>query len=114
MPKKQIGEFNPNDKRWIFENKGEAVDILKGRIYVRTFSAKNHGEYFEKIANEFVANRRDGEEYRIVDSSTIPEVKVLFRERTETGTYVDRVKTFNDKRAALLFNNEVHGTVVVE
>lgn len=100
------------DKSLVFTKKGEAVDVLKGDTYIRTFSEKKHGKDFEEIAEQFVRGRKDGE-YQIVDSSTVPAVKVLYRERNEDGVYVDRTRVFKDKREAHFFNTEVHGTIVV-
>ena len=100
------------DNSLIFKEEGEAVDIIRRGVYIRTFSEKQHGAKFEEMAAEYCANRKDGP-YDVVDSSKIPAVKVVYREKTESGAYIDKEKLFEDKYAAHFFNNEVHGTILV-
>ena len=100
------------DQSLIFTKPGEATDVIQGKRYIRTFNYKQHGAKFDELAHKYVEGRTDGP-YDLVDSSKIPAVKVLYREKQEGGAYVDKEKVFTDKYAAHFFNNEVHGTIVV-
>lgn len=95
-----------------------SVDIVKGGIeYIRTYSAEVHGEDFQELAEEYIAGHKDT---AIADSDKIEIVIVNYRHTDKkTGVSTDTQKSFsgrdgeNFKELALIFKNEVNGTVTI-
>lgn len=96
----------------------ESVDILRGNNYIRSFSLEVHGEDFAKLAAEFVSGY-PARHYEIVDSSAIPSVVVLYREKEDgekplkdqrlDSPIINKSKKFTDKNEAISFNILIQG-----
>lgn len=102
----------------------DAIDILNGERYVRTFSQAIHGDNFKEIADTFLKNKPQMGVYTAVPSHTVTEVEVRFRERSDADlpidkkdqnvVMVDRAVPFTDKAAAVAFGNrKSYSSVVV-
>lgn len=71
---------------------GDAVDVISGNEYVRTYSKKEHGKEFAKLATEFAEKLNEKYSERdldrkaeVVDSGTIEQVFVVYRREVGKG-----------------------------
>lgn len=114
----------------------DSVDVIKveqsgGRQYIRTYSLERHGEDFQKLAAQYAAKySKDpggatdpARNHVVVPSTEVSEVFVQYREKEDfekplkdqnpDAPFVDKERAFTDKEAALDFNLQKKGTIVV-
>ena len=100
-----------------------SVDILRGKLYVRTFSKEIHGADFEDIAKQFIGKPMYAKRaYSVVPSAQVIGIQVRYREKKDfdlpldeqkpDSPVVDKVQKFTDKQAALSFNVAKNGSTV--
>lgn len=100
------------------KNEETSVDILREDNYIRTYSLDVHGEDFMKLAEAFVSGYPQ-REYKIVPSSEIEAVVLLYREKEDAeapfkeqkamSPIVEKSRKFSNKEEALKFNILVQG-----
>jgi len=83
-----------------------AMAVLKGREYIRTYSADQKDEL-----KQFLDKK--GPEYTAVPDSSIDEVEVTYEVKATDGTISRPSKRFTDKAEAIVFRNEHRSNVMV-
>ena len=108
------------------EKKKKQVDSLdvvtKLGKYVRTYSRAVHGDNFAELAQQLVS-KHPHSEIKLIPSDEIEAVEVRYREKEDAELhidkqdpnkpFVDKFRTFTDKEAAITFNIEKKGTIIV-
>ena len=90
-----------------YDGKG-AVAIVKGNLYIRTYTKDNHGNDYKKLAEEFCSPSNSHNGCRMINDDTINKVVVIFQKKNKvTGMMIPATREFKDKEEAIKFKNTV-------